>query len=340
MRDACGRTFDYLRLSLTRRCNLRCLYCRPPGSGRTPPGGAQDAEAAPRAAPLGVEECAALVGHLVRHHGLRKVRLTGGEPTCRGDLPRIIHRLARLPRLHEVTLTTNGLTLARTARTLADAGLRRVNVSLDALDPHVFARMTGAAALPRVLAGIAAARRAGLAPVKLNTVVMRGINDGELPRLVRFAAAAELEIRFIELMPMGPLAAQWAQRHLPESEMRARLDAAVAEWRPLVDAPTGAARRPDSARRYRARLRDGGVVTVGFITPMSCAFCQDCNRMRITADGQLYPCLMGPPAGSLLPAVRPQFDGDRLDALLARALAEKPPVHPAAGAAVMSQLGG
>lgn len=332
MQDACGRTFAYLRLSLTRRCNMRCVYCRPASRS--------DAHAdhvAPSEPPLSVAEIVALVEHLARRHGLAKVRLTGGEPTCHDELTTIIRSLTRIPGVRETTLTTNGLTLARQAESLADAGLRRINISLDALDPGVFAHMTGATALPHVLAGIAAARRAGLDPIKLNTVVMRGINDGELPGLVRYAARLGVEIRFIELMPMGPLAPHWARHYVPECEMRDMLDGTVAAWRPLA---TADGPRPDSARRYAARLIGDQTATIGFITPMSCDFCHACNRVRITSDGALFPCLMGAPALSLLPALRPRFDGDRLSALLATALADKQPVHPAAGAAVMTELGG
>lgn len=336
MRDACGRTLEYLRLSLTARCNLRCAYCRPRRGDAREDGPERLAPSRP-AAPLSSDEIAALVGHLAARHGLRKVRLTGGEPTCREDLAAIVARLTRVPHLRQVTLTTNGLTLTRDAAVLAQAGLRRVNISLDALDPAVFARMTGAAVLPRVLAGIAAARRAGLAPVKLNTVVMRGLNDGELPGLVRFAADHGHEIRFIELMPMGPLAARWGVHYVGEVEMRARLADAVEAWEPL-DAPAGAGAGP--ARRYRAWLPGGVAALVGFVTPMSCDFCGACNRIRVTADGELYPCLMGGAAGSLLPALRPRLDGAQLSALLAEALAGKAAAHPVTGAAVMTRLGG
>lgn len=339
MRDACGRTVNYLRLSLTARCNLRCVYCWPAtlNPADRPPAG-RTLSKPPVALPLRADEIVALVEHLAVQHGLRKVRLTGGEPTCRPDFEPILRRLTRIPDLREVTMTTNGLTLSRQAQALASAGLRRLNISLDALRPDVFARMTGAAALPRVLAGIAAARRAGLDPIKLNTVVMRGVNDTELPGLVRFAAAMDLEIRFIELMPMGPLAGQWSQHFLPESGMRAILDAVVAEWEPL---PTdGAAQRSGSARRYRAWLRGGGTGRVGFITPMSCDFCDACNRIRITADGRVHPCLMGPATGALLPALRPHFDPARLSTILAQALAGKAAVHAPVGTTIMTQLGG
>lgn len=278
-------------------------------------------------------EIEVLVRHLVQRHGLTKVRLTGGEPTSRSDLLEIVTRLAKVEGLTELAMTTNGLTLAGHARTLAQAGLHRVNISLDSLDPERFSRMTGIDALPRVLAGIAAARSAGLLPVKLNAVVVRGENLEELPQLVTFAAQENLEIRFIELMPMGPLAGSWAKRYVAEAEMRDVLAPLVAQWESL-----GAGRSP--AHRYRLVLADGRSVNVGFITAMSCHFCNACNRMRIAADGTFYPCLMDRPAGTLLPALRPTWDPQRFDALLREGLQQKAATHPAVGVGVMTSIGG
>ncbi|MEX0776109.1 MAG: GTP 3',8-cyclase MoaA [Phycisphaeraceae bacterium] len=322
MQDAQGRRLRYLRLSITRACGMRCTYCRPAGS--TPLDDDQ---------PLTPREIEALVRHLVAAHGLRKVRLTGGEPTTRHDLPEIITRLSDIAGLQDLALTTNGLTLARQARSLAQAGLRRVNISLDSLEEHTFHQITGVAGLQRVLAGIAAAHDAGLAPIKLNTVVLRGANDHELPDLLRFAAQRSLEIRFIELMPMGPLAQQWAQRFVPESEMRQRLAADTRSWTPQ---PRGAG----SARTFHATLTNGASARVGFITAMSCPFCDQCDRLRIGADGSLYPCLMARPTGTLRHALRPLFDAQRFDHILAAGLATKAPQHPATGFGIMTQIGG
>lgn len=321
--DSLGRTIDYLRLSLTRACAMRCCYCRPEAVGH-------DRPAAPV---LTADEIVFLVRHLVVHHGLKKVRLTGGEPTERPDLLEIVRRLSAIQNLRELAMTTNGLVLARQAAALARAGLHRVNVSLDSLDRGNFARITGVDGLDRVLSGIDAALGAGLKPVKLNAVVVHGENDHELPELVRFAAARQLEIRLIELMPMGPLAAQWPERFIPEKTMRQRLAGTVAAWEPL---PDGA----DSARRFSARLGDGRRVVLGLIAAMSSPFCGRCNRVRLASDGTFYPCLMGPAAGSLLPAIRPSFNPQALDRLLQTYLAEKAAQHPANGAAVMTYLGG
>lgn len=300
---------------------MRCVYCRPEFHRNTDDN------------PLTPSELESIVRHLVQMHGLRKVRLTGGDPTARTDLEAIIARIARIDGIDDLAMTTNGLSLATRAQAYADAGLARVNLSLDSLDAAQFARMTGVDALDRVLQGIDAARAANLLPIKLNTVVLRGQNEDQLPELVRFAADHQATIRFIELMPMGPLAPQWAKRYIPASEMRARLDNTVAAWNPL---PRGA----DSAENYSAVLSDGRQVGIGFITPMSCNFCSACNRIRITSDGSLYPCLMDRPSGSLLPAVRPHFNPDLFDAILNKGIAGKAQEHPAQGFVTMTNIGG
>lgn len=323
MMDRHARQIEYLRLSLTAACQMRCTYCRPDWLRGCDTSGQ-----------LTAAEIESVVRHLAGRHGVRKVRLTGGDPTARPDLVDIISRLACIDPIEDLAMTTNGLTLARHAADYRRAGLHRVNVSLDSLDPTTFARMTGVNGLGRVLAGIDAAIHAGLNPVKINTVVLAGENDDALPDLVRFAADHAVAIRFIELMPMGPLADHWLDRYVPATRMKALLsDALVSEWR---TPPSG----PGSARVHRARLDDGRWVDIGFITPMSCDFCADCNRLRLTSDGAIYPCLMDRPRGSIMPAVRPRFDGERFDPILRRALEAKAPRHPARGVAVMTTIGG
>ncbi len=319
--DSHKRTIQYLRLSLTSACHMRCVYCRPDFHHNT----ADDL-----LTPIELEN---IVRHLVQDHGLRKVRLTGGDPTARGDLENIITRLARIDGIDDLAMTTNGLSLATRARAYADAGLMRVNLSLDSLDSAQFARMTGIDGLKCVLAGIEAAHDANLTPIKLNTVVLRGENEEQIPGLVRYASECDAAIRFIELMPMGPLASQWAERYVPASEVRARLDEIVTSWEPL---PRGS----DSAENFRAVLDDGRSVTIGFITPMSCNFCSACNRVRITSDGSLYPCLMDRPSGSLLAALRPRFDAELFDTILSEGLARKASEHPAQGFVTMTVIGG
>ncbi len=321
MQDAIGRDVRYLRLSLTPACHMRCVYCRPDFHTNHAPD------------MLTPNEIEAVVQHLVTRHGVRKVRLTGGDPTARADLLEIIRRLARLPGVDDLAMTTNGLSLASRAQAYRDAGLDRVNISLDSLDPAQFASMTGVDGLDRVLRGIDAALKAGLTPLKINTVVIRDQNESQLPALVRYAAYKGAAIRFIELMPMGPLGAQWAERYIPAEDMRASLDEVVADWTPT---PQGS----DSAKVYRAQLRNGAPVDIGFITPMSCNFCSACNRIRIASDGSLYPCLMDRPTASILEAVRPHFDPDAFDDLLRAGLAEKAPEHPSHGFVTMTIIGG
>ena len=321
LHDSQGRTIGYLRLSLTKACSMRCVYCRPEKL--------EHPRGEPLLAPGEIEQ---LVTHLAAAHGLRKVRLTGGDPTSRPELIEIIARVARVPGVGEVAMTTNGLTLPHKAAAYAQAGLTRVNISLDTLDRARFAQMTGVDGLARVREGIDAALSAGLTPVRLNTVAIQE-NLADLPALVRFAADKGVEIRFIELMPMGPLAARWHEHYVPEAAMRRALEPIVAAGEPL---PQGA----DSARRTRLTLDDGRHVTVGFITPMSCNFCAACNRIRVAADGALFPCLMDEPAGTLLPALRPTFDAGKLDALLAAGLARKRTEHPHDGFVVMTHIGG
>ncbi len=322
LQDRYERRIGYLRLSLTRACAMRCLYCRP--ATLTNP--RHEVRLAP-------DEIEALVRHLAKYHGLHKVRLTGGDPTSRAELCEILQRIAAVPGIQDLAMTTNGLTLAHRAHEYAAAGLKRINISLDTLDAARFAHLTGVDGLSRVLEGLAAAEAAGLGPIKLNTVVVKGNNEQDLPALVRFAAARGLEARFIELMPMGPLADQWAQRYVPEAAMQGVLKPMVSTWQPL-------AQGSDAARRYRVHLVDGTEAVIGFITPMSCNFCAACNRIRIAADGTLYPCLMDEPGGNLMPAIRPQFDGDRLDALLEKGLAKKRPEHPHDGFVTMTTIGG
>ena len=311
--DPFGRGVGYLRLSLTSAGSMRCTYCRP----RTNRNPRHEQRLSP-------DEIGELVSHLSKHHGLHKVRLTGGDPTSRPELVRIIERIAAVPGIEDLAMTTNGLTLERMAKAYRDAGLKRVNVSLDTLDRKRFAVMTGLDGLERVIAGIDQALASGLAPLKLNTVVIRGQNEEHLADLVAFAASRGIEARFIELMPMGPLADQWEDRYVPAPEVRLRLERSMTFIESMEQGH-------DAAQRFKVVLANGLHATVGFITPMSCNFCQACNRLRLAADGRLYPCLMDRPAGSLLPALRPLFDGVLADRLIREALASKQAEHPMYG---------
>lgn len=322
MKDRHNRTIRYLRLSLTQACQMRCAYCRPDWLGNGDSRG-----------DLTAIEIQQLARHMVDRHGVSKIRLTGGDPTARKDLVQIIRHIAGIDGVEDLAMTTNGLSLAAHAQDYAAAGLNRINVSLDALDRQIFEQITGVDGVQLVLQGLNAARVAGLWPIKLNTVVMKGANEHQLEPLMRFAVAHDMEIRFIELMPMGPLAAQWSERYIPEDEMRQRLSPHVSHWEPLRQGS-------DSARRFRVELSDGQTGIVGFITPMSCNFCAACSRIRITSDGAIYPCLMDRPAGSLLSAFRPQFDGERLEKLLQTALERKREEHPVTGFVTMTTIGG
>lgn len=317
--DSFHRRVGYLRLSLTEGCQMRCVYCRPEKHVGRP-------------GVMTVGEIKALVGHLAARHGLKKVRLTGGDPSMRPDLVDVVAAVAQTPGIDEVTMTTNGLTLSRDAGALKRAGLSRVNISLDSLDGERFAALTGLKAMGRVLDGIDAALAADLRP-KLNCVVVKNFNDLELPELARYAAAKGIALRFIELMPMGPLAGQWADRYVPEAQMKATLAPRLSGWELLEQ---GA----DAARCYRCLTAEGDPVVLGFITPMSCNFCAACNRLRVGSHGDFFPCLMDEPAGNLLAALRPAFDGGKLDALLAAGYARKKDVHPHNGFVTMTSIGG
>lgn len=325
--DSFGRRIDYLRVSVTDRCNLRCSYCLPESFSRfSPPSELlEDDELA---------ELAACFAEL----GVTSLRLTGGEPLLRRGLAGLVARLARLPGVRDLSLSTNGVLLGRLAAPLAQAGLGRVNVSLDSLDPGTFARLTRFGKLQDVLDGLAAARAAGLSPVKLNVVVVRGVNDGELARFADLTLESALHVRFIELMPMGETGFFTRDRWLPLAQMRERAG-------PLEPAPDGECpfgRGPASYWR-----RPGARGTVGFIAAVSCGFCSSCNRMRLTAKGVLVPCLDGEEGVDLRAALRGGGRAAVREAIL-RATAVKPEAHAmlaraeagSAGPRLMCQVGG
>lgn len=271
LRDARGRPLGTLRLSVTDRCNLRCAYCMPE----------QDYVWLPREDLLRFEELETLARHFVSA-GVRRIRLTGGEPLLRRDLPELVARLARIEGLEDLALTTNGVQLAEQAADLRAAGLRRLTVSLDTLDPDRFERLTRRRDLPRVLAGIAAARSLGI-PLKLDAVVLRDANRGELPALLDFARTQGAELRFIEYMDVGG-ATRWNQSQVvPGDEILALIAAA----RGGANLPLA---RPDpAAPAARWRTRDGQ--DFGLITSTTRPFCGDCDRSRVTADGRWLLCL-------------------------------------------------
>ena len=326
--DPFGRAITYLRISLTDRCNLRCVYCMPKDG----------LQWQPRADQLSAEEIARVV-ETAAQGGVKRVRLTGGEPLVHPQIVEIVRRIASIPNIEEVSLTTNAILLECLAQPLADVGLKRVNISLDSLDADKFRRITRGGDLTRVWKGIAAAERARLAPLKLNTVIVRGLNADELPALARLTIENDWHIRFIEVMPIGN-AQDWGQgfpapseRYVSVHEMRAALS--TFDLQPMT-APVG----NGPARTFRIPNALG---TVGFISPLGEHFCQNCNRLRLTSDGRLRSCLVIPAEVSLRDAVRSEKP---LEDFFQQAIAQKPEHHdmlvamPAGSQRGMSQIGG
>jgi cyclic pyranopterin phosphate synthase len=305
--DPFGRAIAYVRLSVTDRCNFRCVYCM-----------AEKMKFLPHAEVLRLEELDRLCAIFVAL-GVTKIRLTGGEPLVRRGVMTLFQSLSRLLRadaLDELTLTTNGSQLARHADELAACGVKRVNVSLDTLDAATFAAISRRGALSDVLAGVEAADRAGL-KVKINAVAQKGLTEENAVSLVRWAHGRGYDLTFIEVMPLGDVQGEWPQRFLSLAELRAQL----AERLPL--APT--AYRSGGPARYWRVEETGGLV--GFITPMTHSFCDSCNRVRVTCSGRMYLCL-GAEAAVDLGAVLRQSDGDREVATAIReAVAQKPKGH-------------
>ena len=274
-RDLHGRPLRELRLSVIEACNFRCPYCMP--ADRVPDDHGLDAGGR-----LSFDDIERLVRGFARL-GVRKVRLTGGEPLLRRGLPDLVRRLAAVPGIEDLALTTNGTLLAPQARALRDAGLRRLTVSLDALDPALFRTLSGGRGdIARVLAGLEAATAAGFAPVKLNCVVQRGVNDGEVEALVAFARGRGHVPRFIEYMDVGTCNGWRRDRVVPSAELRDRIHA---RWPLHALDPTY---RGEVAERHAF---DDGQGEVGFVSAVSTPFCGDCHRARVSADGTLYTCL-------------------------------------------------
>ena len=304
--DQFQRRITYLRLSVTDRCDLRCSYCMP-----------ERQTFLPRSEVLSLEELHQLaLGFIAR--GVTKIRLTGGEPLVRRDMLELVRALGRTlgHGLDELTLTTNATQLAAVVDDLAAAGVRRINVSLDTLDRAKFAALTRRDRLPQVLEGIAAARAAGLA-VKLNTVALKGVNELEIPELLRWAHGQGLELTLIEVMPLGEVDGDRFDHYLPLSQVRAALDAQFT----LTPSP----HRSGGPARYVDVAETGG--RLGFITPLTNNFCADCNRVRVTATGQLYACLGGAEQVDLRAALRSDDPDAALSAALDLAMRTKPERH-------------
>ncbi len=309
LNDRFGRSITYLRISVTDRCNLRCVYCLPETS----------IQWQARANQLSAEEIVR-VTEAAAQTGVKRVRLTGGEPLVRPDIVEIVARLASIPGIEEVSLTTNAMLLERLAQPLAEAGLKRVNISLDTLDEDKFKRITRGGSLDRLWRGIAAAEAVQLAPLKLNTVVVNGVNADELPALARLTIENPWHVRFIELMPVGN-AQNWGdgfpalpERYISVREMKTRLSGFGLE---PTTPPTG----NGPARTFRI---PGALGTIGFISPLGEHFCQNCNRLRLTADGYLRPCLLLDGEVNVRAALRA---GEPLLPLFQKAVDAKPESH-------------
>jgi cyclic pyranopterin phosphate synthase len=309
LRDRFGRQITYLRISVTDRCNLRCVYCMPPEGVQQI--GHDDV--------LRYEEIIQVV-QLAAQYGVREVRLTGGEPLVRTDLPELVRMIAQVPGIEDISLTTNGLLLDRLAEPLARAGLKRINVSLDTLRPDRFVKITRGGSFERTWAGILKAEELNLRPIKLNVVMMRGVNDDELAEMALLTQERDWHVRFIELMPIQNQAS-WGEglplpeeTYLPISEMMTRLEALGLE-------PCGHGIGSGPAQEYRLRGARG---KVGFISPVSEPFCEQCNRLRLTADGNLRPCLLHDVEVPIRDALR---RGEDLLPYLQQAIVLKPMAH-------------
>src|SRR5688572_2837351 len=322
-RDQFGRSIEYLRISVTDKCNFRCLYCMPP----------EGLPWLPKEQILSYEEIAGITSQLAAG-GLSKVRITGGEPTIRPELEVLISKLKAIPGIRDIALSTNGLRLPELAASYREAGLDRVNMSADSLRPERIASIARRNIQFDPIASARGAESAGLSPIKINMVVMRGINDDEIHDFAALTFDNPWHIRFIELMPVGDMREITWSHVVPSDEVLAR----IAELAPLERAED-AARGNGPAEYYRL---SGAAGTVGIITPMTHTYCERCNRVRLTADGRLRTCLFGDHEVNLRDAYR---SGEDCLPIYRRALADKPKEHAllqmkVGGLRALSEVGG
>ncbi len=306
LRDGFCRVIDYLRISITDRCNLRCVYCMP-ASGVRP---IEHREI------LTYEEMIRVV-RVAAKLGVRKIRITGGEPLVRKNVSYLIASLRQIAGIEDLSLTTNGVLLERYARELADAGLNRVNVSLDSLRPERYREMTRGGEISLVLKGIEAAEEAGLLPVKINMVPIRGLNDDEVEDFARMTLKTPRHVRFIEFMPIGSEDLWSDERYISTDEIK-RIVRGIGAFSPVR------LRRNGPARYFRF---DGAPGVIGFISALTHHFCGDCNRLRITADGRLRPCLFSETEIDLKPALRGSPSEEEIERLLRLSIEVKPEGH-------------
>jgi GTP 3',8-cyclase len=323
LQDSFNREITYLRLSVTDRCDLRCHYCMPQGFSdfETPEQWLTFDE---------IERVVAAFGRL----GVHRLRITGGEPLVRKGLPQLTDRLSTLPGIDDLSLSSNAVQLAKHAAALYQGGVRRLNISLDTLRPERFSAITQGK-LEKVLDGLMAAKAAGFAPIKINMVVMKGVNDDEVEEMVRFCLEHGFTLRFIETMPMGETGRNAADHYLPLDEIKQRL-AQSFELLPGVMPGGGPARYMQVA---------GTDLKIGFITPLSQHFCETCNRVRLTVDGNLLLCLGQEHSLALRPLLRAGISDEALEQAIVAAIARKPERHefsekPEQSVRFMSMTGG
>lgn len=304
-----NRKITYLRISVTDRCNLRCIYCAP----------AKDLKFLPRTDILRYEEILKIV-EAATQVGINKVRLTGGEPLVRRNFLRFVASLCRIPAIEDVSMTTNGVLLKDMAKEIFDAGIGRINVSLDTLSPLKYAKITGRQYFNNVLEGLEEAEAVGFWPIKVNVVVMKGVNDDELTRFAKLSVRRPYHVRFIEYMPVGGGNRWKPGKYIPSDEIKSRLEA----FGPLHRIPRAPYDGP--ADRYRFEAARG---EIGFISALSHHFCRWCNRLRLTADGKLRPCLFSEDQVDVKTPLRNGCGQQDLMGLFQEAIAMKPRRHHA-----------
>lgn len=307
--DQFSRNITYLRISITDRCNLRCVYCV----------SADGLRSLPHRDILTYEEVLDIT-RIAVDLGITKIRVTGGEPLLRRDVLHFIRLLCTIAGLHDVSITTNGTLLNTMAGPLFDAGIHRINISLDTLNPVTFQKITRRDYFHKVWAGISAAKEAGFSPIKLNVVVIKGLNDNEIPQFAEISIREPYTIRFIEFMPIGGSACWSPQKVVTFDEIKSRLETLG----PLHHIPSSKSDGP--AKRYRFAHAQG---EIGIITPISDHFCATCNRIRLTADGKLRPCLFSDHEIDIKTPLRQGCIQGEIKRLIQQAIAEKPKQHHA-----------
>jgi GTP 3',8-cyclase len=311
--DSHNRRINYMRISITDRCNLRCQYCMPK-------------EGIPlfhHSDILRYEEILRVASLAVKN-GITKIRITGGEPLVRKGVDHLVQQLGQLKGIQDLSMTTNGILLEEFAHPLHQAGLKRVNISMDSLDPEKYQKITGGGELSRVWAGIEAAKAMGFSPIKINVVAIAGFNDMEILDFARLTMHDALQIRFIEFMPIGD-ANEWQPEHsIPCEEIKRRIES----YHPLTPVHSGRNGYDGPARLFRFPQAPG---MIGFISPISDHFCNSCNRLRLTADGKLKTCLFSDEETDLTSLLRSGASDEELEKRLSQAISQKPLRHSSIG---------